>query len=61
MTKHDRFIFTKHGRISIPDDLEGTPIEEAWPNTKIPDDLKGSLICSINGKDIIARQDFEED
>lgn len=55
--KHDRHILTKHGSIAIPEGAEGIPIKDAWPNTKIPDSLKGALVYTINGREVIAKQD----
>ena len=60
---NDRVIINKKGRMwHIPEGAKGIPLEEAWPNTKIPDSLKGALIYDIGGEKVIALQnDTEED
>lgn len=50
-----RHIFTKEGWIPIPEGMEGTPIQEAWPNTRIPEDLKDAKIYEIEGRHYVVR------
>ena len=54
--KHDRYIMTKRGIVPISVDMVGVPIEQAWPQTMIPSSLKGALIYTIDGREIIAKQ-----
>ena len=58
---NERVIINKRGQQwKIPEDAKGIPIQEAWPDHKIPDSMKNALIYKINGQEIIAMQDFAE-
>lgn len=53
----ERIIINKYGRTwTIPKGMKGTPIQDKWPNTKIPKNLKDALIYNIDGQEIIAHQ-----
>ena len=57
----DRFIQTKHGLIPIPEDVEGTPIEDYFKDTALPESLKGALVYELpQGRSIAQQSESEE-
>lgn len=52
-----RYIDTKQVAHLIPDDQEGIPIEERFPNADLPESIKGAKVYTIDGREIIARPD----
>jgi hypothetical protein len=56
----DRFIVTKRGVYTIPGDQEGTPIEEFYPETKLPRMLQGAKIYETPHGPVIARPVTQE-
>lgn len=57
MANDKRLIINKRGEVwEIPDGAQGVPIEQAWPDTQIPDSLKGALVYQIDGQEVIAFQ-----
>jgi hypothetical protein len=50
----DRVIVTKHETYVLREGEEGQPIEEAWPNTAIPDRIKGAKIYETEDGPVVA-------
>ena len=50
----DRVIIAKRKLYSIPEDQQGQPVEEAWPNAKIPASLKGAKIYQTEDGPVVA-------
>ena len=48
-------IRTKRGMHIIPDGEDGTPIEEAWPDKRIPKSLKGAKIYQTQSGPVIVK------
>jgi hypothetical protein len=60
MTK-DRVIVTKGGLYSIPDGMEGIPIEEAFPGIKVPASMQGAKLYHTPQGTVVARPERPEE
>jgi len=56
----DRFIVTKRGVYAIPDDQEGTAVEEVYPGIKLHRMLQGAKIYQTPQGPVIARPEAQE-
>ena len=50
----DRVIITKRKTYRLPKDQQGQPVEEAWPNAKVPPSLQGAKIYQTEDGPVVA-------
>lgn len=50
---NDRVILTKRKTYILPEDRQGQPVEEAWPNARIPASLRGAKIYQTQDGPVI--------
>ena len=56
----DRFIVTKRGVYAIPEDQDGTPIEDAYPGLELPRILQGAKMYQTPNGPVVARPETQE-
>jgi hypothetical protein len=56
----DRFIVTKRGVYAIPGDQDGTPVEDVYPEAKLPQTLQGAKIHQTPRGPVIVRRETQE-
>jgi hypothetical protein len=56
----DRFIVTKRGVYAIPEDQDGTPMEELYPGIELPRILQGAKIHQTPRGPVIVRRETQE-
>jgi hypothetical protein len=55
-----RVIVTKHRVYQLPDDAQGVPLEEYWPDIKMTEWLKGAKVYQTEDGPVIAVPDRPE-
>ena len=54
MSKQRRVIVTKRRTYRLADDAQGIPVEDYFPNAKLPETIKGAIVYQTKDGPVIA-------